>query len=695
VTVVGEGFDRTSHCLFGDTTVKAQFLDAMTVRCISPPHAPASDIDFKVVIFNQTEGYNVSALGTPFGFSPPRTIAIQPSEGYVSGGEVVRVTGEYLTGAVSCRFGRYTVLAQQVNDTMVQCITPAVESSTVMPVEVLYGNSGASSGDTVFVFHPVVTTISPESGFILTSKQTVTFNGKGFIGDPTQCVFDGAEHVPATVISDVEIRCTVPLSNTPHTAEVYLTNSRQSQLGGQKFKYVYNHVIQDIHPAYGSTTGGTTVVVVGSGFSSATHCTFGSDRVQATIVSDMMVRCVSPYHAPGIVTFTVGSDSGDAETTFTSNPFEFNYKIMTTHVSSVYPTSGSTGGNALVTVRGSGFSLGSFCKFGDVEVEVIYLSPDHVACRTPVMTESKTVSLEVSQVGGGEGYSEDGHTYTFHANVSSVNKLEPDWGDEGEMVVVTGYNFSPESKCYFGGREATETTYVSEAQIKCVVPAVGTKSQEIVQVTSDPDHLPGGNVIFHYNIQQSNAETPAVREMSPAQGPTSGGTLVTVSGINFPEDCLCRFGDLFVEATYLSHTQVQCMSPQHRAATLVVEIVSADRTQFSSSYIRYTYQSASEMAPADIVDGGAAGEPGIERVSPSAARPGETINLIGELFSSVGHCAFFDTHTTQQVAANVVDSSHVTCEVPEPIAGFGPSVSVKYVSVNGLASRSLPFTFVV
>ena len=53
---------------------------------------------------------------------------------------------------------------------------------------------------------------------------------------------------------------------------------------------------------------------------------------------------------------------------------EYTHRVMNTHVDSIHPTSGSVGGGTLVTVRGSGFSMGEFCKFGDIEVPVIYCS---------------------------------------------------------------------------------------------------------------------------------------------------------------------------------------------------------------------------------------------------------------------------------------------------------------------------------
>jgi hypothetical protein len=308
--------------------------------------------------------------------------------------------------------------------------------------------------------------------------------------------------------------------------------------------------------------------------------------------------------------------------------------------------------------------------------------------------ESRTVALEVSQLGGNEGFSIDGHTFTFHTNVSTVSRVDPAWASDGDTVTVSGCGFDEDSVCYFGGRPSPSTTFVSDLVLECTVPDMGTKVQEVVQVTSDPAHLPGGHVVFHYERPLSSADSIAVREVNPALGPTSGGTMVAVHGVNLPDPALCRFGDLFVPAVFVSSTLVQCPAPQHRAATVVVEVVSEDRSSFSASFIRYTYQATSESAEDDLLDSSASGIAEIERIEPSSASPGDVVTLVGQRFSSVGFCVFSDTTTTLQVRAVVADSAHVSCEVPSRVGGMTANVSVKYLSVTGTQSHSVSFRYI-
>ena len=203
--------------------------------------------------------------------------------------------------------------------------------------------------------------------------------------------------------------------------------------------------------------------------------------------------------------------------------------------------------------------------------------------------------MEVSQLGGEQGFSQGGVTFAFHTNISTLRRIEPSWAQGGDDIRVFGSAFNTTSECFFGGFCSPSTVFVSENELGCTVPNMGPKSPEIVQVASDPTHLPGGHVMFHYECGLSDIDSPAVREVPPSNGPTTGGTLVTVYGVEFPEDALCRFGDLFVISTRVSDKEIQCVGPQHRAATVVLEVISRDHS-FSASYIRFTYFASSGLS---------------------------------------------------------------------------------------------------
>jgi hypothetical protein len=591
VTVFGQGFDPSCHCIIGENTVKAYFLDAATLLCYTPPHAQGV-VKFQVATFNQSYGFENVTLSGNLNYVPPKILSVEPIGGSVLGGYEVVVRGIMLDGAMGCRMGRKMASIISSNDSAVRCNVPPSEIAGDFAVQLVYGSGASSEGKATFRYVPSVNALTPFDGFILTAKQTAVFLGVGFSGEQSMCEFEGFLGSPAVVQSSSQVSCDLPTVPTPQVVRMWLSSSNQVQqtLESKIFNFTYNPVIQDIHPLLGATTGGTPVVLIGSGLSSITVCSFGNIRVPATVLSDMNVHCVSPSHAPGIVQVTAESISAAGSVKFATNPSEFTFQIMDTHVQSLYPSAGSLAGSTVVTVRGLGFTFGSFCRFGDVEVPVTYFGPDHVQCLSPLSATARSVAVEVSQVGGNEGFSMDGRLFSFTTNVSSVIRINPVWGNPGDVITVSGVGFENTSICSFGGRPSNSVMFISSTLITCQVPSMGTKLQEVVQVTSDSSQLYGGNVVFNYFPPTLDYSTIAIREITPEFGPTAGNTLVTVTGINFPAQAVCAFGDLTVPSTVISSTKLQCISPSHNVAVVRLEVLSRNLEAFSTSGTKFSYQ---------------------------------------------------------------------------------------------------------
>eukprot|EP00300_Choanocystis_sp_HF-7_P024547 c2602_g1_i1.p1 GENE.c2602_g1_i1~~c2602_g1_i1.p1 ORF type:complete len:1704 (-),score=279.63 c2602_g1_i1:25-5001(-) len=692
--VHGQGFDHSSHCMFGERTVKAVFLGESTINCVVPPHSPG-DVIMQVVNLNRKLGYNISANAVSYTFVAPTINQIEPSEGFVMGGESVRITGTFLTAAITCKFGQNSSPVTRVTSTEVVCSTPPSAAYAIVNVELGFGSAGSSNSGTLFTYHPAITSVAPQSGFILTDSQSVTFHGKGFAGEPILCSFDNSQIIPATIVSDSELECPVPASALPHTSQLKLTNAaRNVVLGKQVFEFKYQPRIHAIFPSLGPTTGGTTVVVVGSGFSAITHCKFGSDRVNALVISDLMVRCKSPTRGAGTIKLTLIAETGNKLTNLNTDNADFTFRVITTRVENVEPVSGSIGGGTLVTIHGSGFSMGSLCKFGDLVTTATFFSQTHVECFSPQVEKSQTVTLEVSQTASGP-FSQDNNTFTFGDKIATVQRIDPALGVKGTQIHIFGESFDESSICFIGGRRGTSTTFVSANHLVCEIPQMGSKIVEIVQVAPDPTVLPGGHVYFHYNVPLSDSTTVAVREIVPDHGPASGATNVTVFGINFPNSAVCRFGDLISTAVVVSPNEINCLSPAHKAGVVALEIVSRNRLLFSSSLIRYTFEGSNAPDEDELFKSVTAGVPEVTQISPRFGRPGQTITLVGQKFSSVGYCVFYSANANVLSDATVVDSSHVTCKVPDPVGDLTTDTLLKYLSIGGAESKNLAFKYLV
>jgi hypothetical protein len=77
------------------------------------------------------------------------------------------------------------------------------------------------------------------------------------------------------------------------------------------FSYLSQPVVSAVSPSTGSSSGGTWVVVRGSGLRRTTRVEFGGTAAgNVRVISDTEVRALSPHHLPGPVDVLVTTPGG-------------------------------------------------------------------------------------------------------------------------------------------------------------------------------------------------------------------------------------------------------------------------------------------------------------------------------------------------------------------------------------------------
>jgi hypothetical protein len=120
-------------------------------------------------------------------------------------------------------------------------------------------------------------------------------------------------------------------------------------------------------------------------------------------------------------------------------------------------------------------------------------------------------------------------TYLAGPGISSI---DPNNGPYigGNTVIVRGYNFVPATAILFGTLPGV-VTYVSPTELSVVVPGDNSDILIVDVSVQNPDgqnsNIPDG---YTYN---ANPPDPTFTSLSPNFGPTSGDTLVTLTGSNF------------------------------------------------------------------------------------------------------------------------------------------------------------------
>lgn len=155
---------------------------------------------------------------------------------------------------------------------------------------------------------PTLTSVSPATG-ITTGGTSVTLTGTGFTG-ATGVTFDGLA-ASFTVNSPTQISATTP-AHAAGAVSVVVTTPNGFNPVNSLFTYVVPPpTVTEVTPAMGSTLGGTSVTITGTGFTGATGVTFGTIAASnVVVVNATTITATTPAGAAGAVSVVVTGPGG-------------------------------------------------------------------------------------------------------------------------------------------------------------------------------------------------------------------------------------------------------------------------------------------------------------------------------------------------------------------------------------------------
>ncbi|MGW7486217.1 IPT/TIG domain-containing protein [Streptomyces sp. NPDC054786] len=213
-----------------------------------------------------------------------------------------------------------------------------------------------------------------------------------------------------------------------------------------------------ISPNQGSTGGGTTVNITGTGLDGATAVHFGAKTALITGNTPTSVTVTSPSGA-GTVPVTVTTPGG------TSNPLSFFY-VGAPFKSSLAPVTGVTAGGNTVTINGSGLSTATAVHFGATTATPSVVNDGQLTVTVPAGAAAGPVSVSVTTAGG----TNNGLSYTY-VDVPTVGTLNPNSGPAtgGTVVTITGTNLSTTQSVTFGATPAPFSV-INDTTLSVVTP---------------------------------------------------------------------------------------------------------------------------------------------------------------------------------------------------------------------------------
>ncbi len=495
VTITGTGFTGATSVTFGGTAaVSFNVVNSTTITATTPAHAFGL-VDVAVTAF----GGSGTGAGLYTYVAPPTVLTVAPSSGSTAGGQAVTITGTNFTGATSVTFGGTAATAViVVNATTITATTPAHATGPVNIAVASFGGTGTGVALYTYAPVPAVSSVAPAGGPVA-GGTAVTITGTSFTG-ATAVTFGGAAATAVVVVNATTITAVTP-AHAAGLVDVSVTVPAGTGTGIGLYTYGATPTVTSVSPAGGPIIGGTAVTITGTGFTGATSVTFvGTAAVSFNVVNSTTITATTPAHAAGAVDIVVtgfgGSGTGTALYTYAVVPV----------VTSASPGSGNTSGGTLVTITGANFTGATTVHFGAVLApSMTVVNANTITAMTPAHPAATVNVTVTTPAGAGQGIG----IFRFAA-APTVSAASPNSGPAtgGQLVTITGTEFTGATSVSFGGVPATSVTIVNATTITAITPAHAAGVVNIVVVT--PSGSGSGAGTYTYQATGAGALTLVV-----------------------------------------------------------------------------------------------------------------------------------------------------------------------------------------
>jgi ELWxxDGT repeat protein len=516
----------------------------------------------------------VSALGSSDRFTytlaaAPAVSGLSTTSGTTAGGISITITGTGFTGASAVNFGSVAANFIVNSDTSISATVPPQSITGSEHVQVITPSGGSVlSGADLFMYsaaaQPTLTSLSPTSGSSL-GGDLINLIGTGFSG--ATAVSFGGVNATFEIQSDTWITATVPAQGAGSQGVTVTSTGGTSNSISFTYVGVPTPAITGLTATSGSTVGGDTVIILGSGFSSTTGVTFGSEAADFAVLSDNAIQTTTPESAAGSVTLTVTTLSGTATSSFTFNT------PPTPTVTGRSPTSGGSGGGTGVIVTGTGFTTTAGVSFGGVAATAFVVNSDtQLTVLSPPANAVATVDITVTTAGGTSSTSAaDQFTYVAAAT-PAVSGINPTSGPTagGNTVIIQGTALLGATGVTFDTLPATSFTVLSDSYILAVAPT-HTSGSGHVQVTTIINTSTATSAdLYTWN---GGGNGPMMLAANPGPATNVNGTLFFVASPTGSGDALWKS-----DGTVAGTTVVKNIFPTGRANP--TELTNLDGTLF-------------------------------------------------------------------------------------------------------------------
>ncbi len=280
---------------------------------------------------------------------------------------------------------------------------------------------------------------------------------------------------------------------------------------------------------------------------------------------------------------TAGADGSDAkalgdDATGTGNTA---HKLT---ILALDPAQGRTSGGETITLSGSGFGSNISVLLGGTPLQpdaIFVVDSQSVQIATPPH-EAGLVSLQVTLPAASAGdppLTAKLDNAFLYFNDLLLTKVEPGEGPigGGTPIAISGTGLSGKTQVLIGGKPAIGVQVVGDDQVLCTTPP-GVFGAQSVHVINERGAGLLKNGFFY-------TAAPTLTSLSPAAGPTQGGSPVTVYGTGLDKNTQLRFGEALCTITEVGKGYVKVVTPPGQGAVDVSAKSKYGQTVLPGGYV--------------------------------------------------------------------------------------------------------------
>jgi large repetitive protein len=461
----------------------------------------------------------------------PATIeAVSPERGPVIGGTRVTVTGTGFVEGCKIEVDGVEIPAERVSDTELTFVTPPRVNGGKAPVIVIVGDHKTEPAFFEFIKPeaPQIVSIAPSSG-PLTGGTELSIAGLHFVDGARVLVGD----IEATVAFEAALllRATVPPRINAGKVDVRVElPDGQSVLAKEAFEYERARPpkIASVEPMRGPATGNTRMIIEGEGFAPGCTVDVGGALVTPEHDGDKLV-VLTPKRATGGSVY-VSVTNPDGQVDVRSDAFEYDEPRDPPVIDDLWPRRGAPEKPARINIEGKGFELPCRIEVGGVRCDVEQLDARNIVAIVPGRPAIGDVDVVLTNPDGQSFTLKNGFCWAPPAIEPAIASVVPARGPllGGTQIVLTGAGLDDKTYVQILD-QVVIAEVVGEGRLTLKTPRAPTPGPVDIRVINNE----GGSCTVESGFTYELLEPPSVITVTPAKGPITGGTVITLEGSGF------------------------------------------------------------------------------------------------------------------------------------------------------------------